>query len=133
MMIDRKGDEIPPVSMMPEDGTYPSATTQWEKRDIALEIPIWNPPDLCIQCGKCSMVCPPHAAIRTNVYKEEHLADAPPKPSRANLPTSANGAMLRLDRSGFPTGLRWLWSLCRKLPPRTRPPEPRKQSYFDGR
>ncbi|HOH92852.1 MAG TPA: pyruvate:ferredoxin (flavodoxin) oxidoreductase, partial [Anaerolineaceae bacterium] len=62
MMIDRKGDEIP-VSMMPDDGTYPSATTQWEKRDIALEIPIWNP-DLCIQCGKCSMVCP-HAAIRT--------------------------------------------------------------------
>lgn len=74
MMIDRKGDEIP-VSMMPEDGTYPSATTQWEKRDIALDIPVWNP-DLCIQCGKCSMVCP-HAAIRTNVYKEELLADAP--------------------------------------------------------
>jgi pyruvate-ferredoxin/flavodoxin oxidoreductase len=74
MMIDREGDSIP-VSMMPDDGTYPSATTQWEKRDVALEIPVWNP-DLCIQCGKCSFVCP-HAAIRTKVYKEELLADAP--------------------------------------------------------
>ncbi len=117
MMIDRKGDEIP-VSMMPEDGTYPSATTQWEKRDIALEIPIWNPPDLCIQCGKCSMVCPPHAAIRTNVYKEEHLADAPPetfKSKPSNFREWRDGYAWTVQVS--PTGLRWLWSLCRKLPP----------------
>ncbi len=74
MIIDRRGDEVP-VSMMPDDGTFPTATTKWEKRNIALEIPVWEP-DLCIQCGRCSFVCP-HAAIRTKLYKEELLATAP--------------------------------------------------------
>jgi len=69
-----RGEELP-VSAMPVDGTWPSATTQWEKRNIALEIPIWDP-SLCIQCGKCSLVCP-HAAIRTKVYSPSALADAP--------------------------------------------------------
>jgi len=64
-----------PVSMMPEDGTYPTATTQYEKRNIALEIPVWEP-DLCIQCGKCSIVCP-HAVIRQKVYDPKHLDGAP--------------------------------------------------------
>ncbi len=69
-----KGDAIP-VSMMPIDGTYPSGTSQWEKRNIALEIPIWDP-DVCIQCGKCAIVCP-HASIRMKFFPETALVDAP--------------------------------------------------------
>ncbi len=74
-MIALHGDELP-VSAMPADGTWPSGTTQWEKRNLSLEIPIWEP-DLCIQCGKCVLVCP-HAVIRAKVVDEEALADAPP-------------------------------------------------------
>jgi pyruvate-ferredoxin/flavodoxin oxidoreductase len=73
-MIAHEGDDIP-VSALPADGTYPSATTQWEKRNLALEIPVWEP-DLCIQCGKCVFVCP-HAVIRHKVYDEALLKDAP--------------------------------------------------------
>jgi pyruvate-ferredoxin/flavodoxin oxidoreductase len=73
-MISLDGDLIP-VSAMPIDGTYPSATTQWEKRNIALEIPVWEP-DLCIQCGKCVFVCP-HAVIRAKVYEPSLMEDAP--------------------------------------------------------
>jgi pyruvate-ferredoxin/flavodoxin oxidoreductase len=73
-MITFDGDSLP-VSAMPNDGSYPLATTQWEKRNIALEIPVWEA-DLCIQCGKCVMVCP-HAVIRHKVYDEKLLADAP--------------------------------------------------------
>ena len=69
------GDDVP-VSAMPIDGTFASGTTQWEKRNIALEIPVWDP-EVCIQCGKCSMVCP-HAAIRLQVYDPKHLQSAPP-------------------------------------------------------
>ncbi len=73
-MIAGEGDNLP-VSALPIDGTYPSGTTQWEKRNITLEIPVWEP-DLCIQCGKCVFVCP-HAVIREKVYAPEHLASAP--------------------------------------------------------
>lgn len=73
-MIAGRGDDLA-VSMLPVDGTYPTGTTQWEKRNIALEIPDWDP-DICIQCGKCVMVCP-HAVIRTNVVGEAALANAP--------------------------------------------------------
>jgi len=73
-IIDFKGDNIP-VSAFPIDGTFPLGTTQWEKRNLALEIPVWEP-DLCIQCGKCVFVCP-HAVIRHKVYDEKLLADAP--------------------------------------------------------
>ena len=75
-MIAFDGDNIP-VSALPIDGTYPSATTQWEKRNLALDIPVWEP-DLCIQCGKCVMVCP-HAVIRQKIYGENLLANAPDK------------------------------------------------------
>ena len=74
MMISKDGDDLP-VSKLPIDGTYPSGTTQWEKRNLSLEIPVWNP-DVCIQCGKCAFVCP-HAVIRTKVYDAEMLKDAP--------------------------------------------------------
>jgi len=73
-MITFDGDNLP-VSAMPVDGSYPLATTQWEKRNIALDIPVWEA-DLCIQCGKCVMVCP-HAVIRHKVYDEKLLAGAP--------------------------------------------------------
>jgi pyruvate-ferredoxin/flavodoxin oxidoreductase len=69
-----RGDELP-VSAIPDDGTWPTATTQWEKRNIALEIPVWDPA-VCIQCGKCSIICP-HATIRAKVYDPALLAKAP--------------------------------------------------------
>ena len=73
-MMQRQGDTLP-VSALPCDGTYPTGTTQWEKRNIAQEIPVWDP-DVCVQCGKCVMVCP-HGVIRSKVYGPEQLADAP--------------------------------------------------------
>jgi pyruvate-ferredoxin/flavodoxin oxidoreductase len=74
-MIAFEGDGVP-VSALPVDGTFPTATTQWEKRNITLEVPVWVP-ELCIQCGKCVFVCP-HAVIRHKVYDKALLADAPP-------------------------------------------------------
>jgi pyruvate-ferredoxin/flavodoxin oxidoreductase len=73
-MIAGAGDTLP-VSALPVDGTYPSGTARWEKRNIALEIPVWDP-NLCIQCGKCVMVCP-HAVIREKVYDPALLTGAP--------------------------------------------------------
>ncbi len=73
-MVAGEGDALP-VSALPVDGTYPSGTAQWEKRNIALEIPVWDP-ELCIQCGKCTIVCP-HSAIREKVYDRTLLAEAP--------------------------------------------------------
>jgi pyruvate-ferredoxin/flavodoxin oxidoreductase len=74
MIMAGEGDALP-VSALPDDGTYPTGTTQWEKRNISLEVPVWEP-DLCIQCGKCLLVCP-HAVIRSKIYPESALADAP--------------------------------------------------------
>ncbi len=74
VMMAGKGDLLP-VSAFPVDGTYATATTKWEKRNIALEIPIWDP-EVCIQCNKCAMVCP-HASIRAKVYDPACLDDAP--------------------------------------------------------
>ena len=68
------GDEIP-VSGIPDDGTWPSGTTQYQKRSTALEVPVWDS-STCIQCNKCVIVCP-HAAIRSKVVDEDVLADAP--------------------------------------------------------
>jgi pyruvate-ferredoxin/flavodoxin oxidoreductase len=73
-MMSFDGDSIP-VSMLPNDGTYPTNTAQWDKRNIALEIPVWEP-ELCIQCGKCTFVCP-HAVIRQKVYDPALLQNAP--------------------------------------------------------
>ena len=73
-IIEGLGDNLP-VSALPCDGTFPSGTTQWEKRNIATEIPVWDP-DICIQCGKCVFVCP-HAVIRQKLVDEPLLADAP--------------------------------------------------------
>ena len=69
------GDSLP-VSKMPIDGTFPTGTAQWEKRNIALEIPVWDE-ITCIQCNKCAIVCP-HATIRVKVFDAAVLKDAPP-------------------------------------------------------
>ena len=73
-IIADRGDDIP-VSKMPADGKYPLGTTQYEKRNIAVMIPVWEP-DVCIQCGRCSLVCP-HAAIRVKAYDGKCLEKAP--------------------------------------------------------
>ncbi|MBE7557439.1 pyruvate:ferredoxin (flavodoxin) oxidoreductase [bacterium] len=73
-IIAGRGDELP-TSAFPVDGSFPTATAQWEKRNIALEIPVWED-DLCIQCGKCVIVCP-HASIRMKIYDPALVADAP--------------------------------------------------------
>jgi pyruvate-ferredoxin/flavodoxin oxidoreductase len=74
MMMAGRGDELP-VSALPADGTFPSGTAQWEKRNIAQFVPRWEP-DLCIQCGNCGFVCP-HGVIRSKLYHQDRLADAP--------------------------------------------------------
>ncbi len=80
-----RGDRVP-VSALPNDGTFPTGTTQWEKRNLAAEVPVWDP-DVCIQCGKCVMVCP-HAVIRGKVYEATRLEGAPAsfKSREARLP-----------------------------------------------
>jgi len=84
-MMTGDGDDLP-VSALPVDGTYPTGTTRWEKRNIALEIPVWDPA-VCIQCGKCVFVCP-HATIRGKVYEPGQLTGAPAefKSADARLP-----------------------------------------------
>ncbi len=74
VLIAGKGDLLP-VSAFPVDGTWPLGTSKWEKRNLALEIPVWDPA-ICIQCNQCALVCP-HAAIRAKVYEPASLAGAP--------------------------------------------------------
>ncbi|MDZ8032506.1 pyruvate:ferredoxin (flavodoxin) oxidoreductase [Nostoc sp. DedSLP04] len=69
-----EGDDLP-VSRLPFDGTFPVGTAKWEKRNVAEEIPVWEP-DVCVQCGKCVMVCP-HSAIRAKAYQADELINAP--------------------------------------------------------
>ena len=73
-MIEGNGDSLP-VSAIPADGTWPTSTTQYEKRNIGVHIPVWEP-DICIQCGQCSFVCP-HATIRIKAYDPSLLKGAP--------------------------------------------------------
>jgi pyruvate-ferredoxin/flavodoxin oxidoreductase len=68
------GDDLP-VSKMPVDGTFPTGTTQWEKRNISLFVPVWDA-ELCIQCGNCALVCP-HSCVRAKIVEPAALAAAP--------------------------------------------------------
>ncbi len=74
VIYENRGDELP-VSAFPIDGTFPTGTAQWEKRNLALELPVWDT-NICIQCGKCAMVCP-HSVIRIKVYDSKDLEGAP--------------------------------------------------------
>jgi len=74
VMMANQGDLLP-VSAFPVDGTWPVGTTRWEKRNIAMDIPVWDP-EVCIQCNKCALACP-HAAIRPKFYDPANLAKAP--------------------------------------------------------
>lgn len=76
-----RGDELP-VSYFPVDGTFPTGTTQYEKRGIADFIPVWDGEDLCTQCNKCVAICP-HAAIRAKVVSNDELESAPETLKRA--------------------------------------------------
>lgn len=87
LMLAGRGDELP-VSAFPVDGTWPTGTAKWEKRNIAQEVPIWES-DLCIQCNKCSLVCP-HAAIRSKFYPEASLAGAPASFRSVNFRSNEN-------------------------------------------
>ena len=73
-IIADEGDDIP-VSLLPADGSFPTGTTQYEKRNVAMKIPVWEP-DICIQCGMCAFVCP-HASIRQKAYDPKYLENAP--------------------------------------------------------
>jgi pyruvate-ferredoxin/flavodoxin oxidoreductase len=73
-MMEGNGDLLP-VSALPVDGAFPTGTARWEKRQLAAEIPIWDP-SICIDCGKCAIVCP-HSTIRTKVFAPEALQGAP--------------------------------------------------------
>jgi pyruvate-ferredoxin/flavodoxin oxidoreductase len=86
MMMAGHGDDLP-VSMLPIDGTYPSATTQWEKRNVSDLVPLWEP-EICIQCGNCSYVCP-HSVIRAKFFHKDYLKKAPQEFSSA--PINARG------------------------------------------
>jgi len=85
-MFEGLGDEIP-VSLMPVDGTFPSGTAAWEKRNVADEVPAWRA-DLCVQCGQCSFVCP-HSVIRAKYYDGSRLDGAPD--SFKSAPVNARG------------------------------------------
>jgi pyruvate-ferredoxin/flavodoxin oxidoreductase len=82
VMMAGKGDMLP-VSALPVDGTWPTATTQWEKRNIAYDVPVWDSA-LCIQCCRCSIICP-HATIRVKIYEPAMLDNAPGKFRSAKL------------------------------------------------
>jgi pyruvate-ferredoxin/flavodoxin oxidoreductase len=85
-MLRGHGDDLP-VSKLPVDGTYPSGTTQWEKSNVSDRVAAWEP-DLCIQCGNCSFVCP-HSVIRSKFYHESELVGAPD--DFESVPISARG------------------------------------------
>jgi len=85
-MFEGLGDDIP-VSLMPADGTFPSGTAIWEKRNVADEVPVWRS-DLCVQCGQCSFVCP-HSVIRAKYYDVSRLEAAPS--SFKSAPVAARG------------------------------------------
>jgi len=110
-MISGNGDLLP-VSALPPDGTFPTGTSKWEKRNIAQQIPVWDQ-ELCIQCGKCVLVCP-HAVIRAKVYDSAELAGAPPE-FKSAAPRWRDFASLRYTLQVSPedcTGCRLCVEIC---------------------
>ena len=123
MMADH-GDQLP-VSIMPIDGTYPSGTTQWEKRNVSDLVPLWEP-DLCIQCGNCAYVCP-HSVIRAKFYHKDNLKNAPQEFKSAPInargfPETQYSLQVYLEDC---TGC----NLCVEVCPVTDPAEPFPQGH----
>ena len=112
VMIANRGDDLP-VSAMPCDGTFPTGTTQYEKRSIAQDIPIWDP-TICTQCGLCSLGCP-HATIRMKAVDPALLAGAPPTLQDDRL-QGQGVPRLEVHRSGCPGRLHRLRPVRRRLP-----------------
>ena len=98
-LIAGRGDDLP-VSRMPADGTFPLGTAAWEKRNLALEIPIWEP-DLCTQCGKCVFVCP-HSVIRAKVFPAQLAGGAPAEFRHAPVRSKAFGPGLHISYQAAP-------------------------------
>ena len=98
-MLEGRGDDIP-VSQMPVDGTWPSGTAVWEKRNIADAVPVWNA-ETCIQCGQCSFVCP-HGVIQAKYFDGARLTDAP-----AELPFGADQRARLSRRAHSRSTSRW--------------------------
>jgi pyruvate-ferredoxin/flavodoxin oxidoreductase len=110
-LITGNGDLLP-VSAMPIDGTFPTGTAMWEKRNIAKEIPVWDE-ELCIQCGKCVLVCP-HAVIRAKVY-DSTLLDKAPATFKSSKPRWREFETLRYSLQVSPedcTGCRLCVEIC---------------------
>ncbi|MEI7666463.1 MAG: pyruvate:ferredoxin (flavodoxin) oxidoreductase [Synechococcaceae cyanobacterium ELA263] len=122
-LLQRRGDELP-VSAMPCDGTWPTGTARWEKRNIAESVPLWES-DLCVQCGKCVMVCP-HAVIRAKVVPPEALAAAPEgfRQAEARDPDFAGQAFTLQVAAEDCTGC----SLCVEVCPARDRSEPRRKA-----
>jgi pyruvate-ferredoxin/flavodoxin oxidoreductase len=116
LLLEGRGDELP-VSAFPPDGTWPTGTSKFEKRALALEIPIWQP-DVCVQCNFCSMVCP-HAAIQTKVFDPKELSRAPA--SFRSVPETFEPLLtgLRYTVQVAPEAARAVDCASRCAPPRT--------------
>ena len=112
-IIAGRGDALP-VSAMPIDGTFPTGTAAYEKRNLALEIPVWET-DLCTQCGKCAMVCP-HTAIRSKIFSTDVVANAPETfKSCADVGQGFSGGFGN-ELSSRPGRLHGLYFVCGYLP-----------------
>ena len=111
-MMAGRGDELP-VSALPVDGTYPSGTTAYEKRNISDLVAVWDP-ELCIQCGNCSFVCP-HSVIRSRYYDPAQL-DGAPERLPLGAAQRAGAARRALHAAGLRRGLHRLRALRRGLP-----------------
>jgi ferredoxin len=110
--------DLLPVSALPVDGTYPTGTTQFEKRNIATEMPEWDP-SLCIQCGKCALVCP-HAVIRSRSMTG--LLEDAPETASSQRPARFKEYKDRLHAAGLPRGLHRLHPVRRSLPGQEQAP-----------
>ena len=119
LMLADRGDEIP-VSLVPADGTYPSGTAAWEKRNIADEVPVWRE-DMCIQCGQCAFVCP-HSVIRSRYYDQDVLEAAPN--GFKSAPINARGYPDQRFTLGFYLEDCTGCGLCVEACPATSPTEP---------
>ena len=126
-MLAGKGDLLP-VSAFPVDGTWPVGTAKWEKRNLALEIPVWDA-KVCIQCNQCALVCP-HAAIRAKVYDEGALSGPPRDLQVDGLPRHRVQGQALHDPGGA-RGLHGLQPLRERVPGQG-PHEPQAQSHQHG-